>query len=436
MARRQRSVLVLAGIALPVFGAAALWLIPGSDPQPPSAVGKGATMSTPTTSAAQPRPMTFSLPLPDLGRYRGPHYPENMPLAGVLGAAMDLLNDDLGLDWEQPPRHTGVDSVHTFFMGVAGEAFTFNWFAREGQHPEESRLDPTLYWPDPATPYRRAMAAAGYTCEVLVRPGLTGPQRGSIDGPAVKQQIVACIADKGLPAIVVGVPKPNDFLLVTGYEDAGDTLTGWFSRGGGAEIHFAPDKMVRVTDWAARADLVVLLTAMQKRPAEEQAVRAALLQAEQLLRLREFGPFHAGPATFDVWADDLLADDPPPVGWGDDERPTREARRRFLICPSTWDLMERASYASFFLHRAAVLFPSAANELTAAEQNMGEISGAMLEACKLTGWDPGHPLPEAEQDKLLADPEVRRQAADVIRGCRAEWLEAADHVRSALAHTD
>lgn len=393
----------------------------------------------PTMTANQHRsgaewPRSYSLPLPDAARFQGPRYPQDMPEAGVLSAAMDLLGDDLGLRWDLPNQEgLRVSRPQVFFMGLTGEAFSFFWFPRSGQKPS---LDPTLYWPDPGTPFRRALAAAGYACETLVGPGLTARGRGSLDGNALKLRVVECLADRRWPAIVAGVPKAGDFLLVTGYEEGGDVLAGWVSRGGAADVRFEPGKRVTARDWARDADLVVLLTGRKKGPSERTAIRDALKQAARIMRPSRFGPFHAGPASFDVWAEAILSDGPTPTTDVNQPAGSLEARLRALIVPATWDLWERVDYARFFIDRAIAVFPNSREELSVARDHFSAISDGMAQACKLTGGNPENQLPASEMDQKLRDPAIRRQVADIFLRCRQSWLEAADHLAKALPMMD
>jgi hypothetical protein len=373
-------------------------------------------------------PAAFALPLPDLGRYEGiPRFPTNMPVSSVLRAAMQLIAEDLELQWEEPLHHgLRMDPAQAVFMGVTGEAFAFLWFSKG---PERPPLDATLYWPDPAAPYRRALTAAGFTCEVLMGPGLTGGQ--ALDPQTLKDRVRGCLLDERLPVILAGLPDLGSFMLVGGYDEGGDVLTGWTASGGSGEVLFDPNAKAQVRDWPAAAQLVVLLTGRQERTPLRATMRDALEQAVHLLRMSETGPYHAGSATFETWAEALLSDDPPDLSMPPNTPPTTiEGRRRWLICPATWDLMERASYAESFLSHAAKLFPAAADELDAAATCMGEVGGLMAQVEQAMGGragdDPALGYPKAD------DPEARRQAADLILHCRDKELAAADHLEAAL----
>lgn len=318
-------------------------------------------------------PESYALSLPDYTRFDGtPGFPSAMPLSNILRAALELMGEDLDLRWDASgPQGLRPDLVQLLFMGTTGEAFSFLWFPRT---PERPPLDPALYWPDPAAPYRRALGAAGFGCEVLVAPGLgDGTGEGqSLDAQTLRDRVRGCLAERELPAIIAGIPEPGSFLLVAGYEDDGNALIGWRGSGGGPVSRNAAD-MVRVSDWTAAARIVVLLTGYRECQPERETMRSALEQAIGLLRMTQAGPYHAGPATFEAWAQALLSDDPPDLSVPPNHRPQSvEGRRRWLICPSAWDLQERAYYAARSCDRAAVVLPEAAVELQAASACMSE----------------------------------------------------------------
>jgi hypothetical protein len=379
-------------------------------------------------------PVSFALPLPDLSRYEGiPRFPTNMPVSSVLRAAMQLVDEDLGLQWDLPQQHgLHMDEAQLLFMGVTGEAFAFLWFPKGTERPA---LDATLYWPDPGALYERSLEAAGFTCEVLLCPGLTeGSGQGQpFDARTLRDRVLSCLVDEGLPVILADLPEPGSFMLVSGYEEDGDVLTGWRARGGSGDVLFDPGAKVAARDWTGAAQLVVLLTGRQERLTEQATMRDALEQAIRLLRMREAGPYHAGPATFEAWAQALLSDDPPDPGMPPNTPPrSATARRRWLICPTTWDLMERASYANRFVRRGVMLFPAAADELEAAAACMSAVGDLMVQAGQAVGGGQG---PDEGWPKV-DDPEARRRVADLVLQCRDKELEAADHLAKALQAMD
>jgi len=388
------------------------------------------TLALALASAAEVNewPASFALPVPDYSRFEGvADPPSDMPVSSVLRAALELIGEDLDLQWGGPfQRGPRPDLTQAFLMGMTGEAFAFLWLPKDPGRPP---LDPTLYWPDPAAPYERSLAAAGFACEVLVRPRPDQP----LDGQMLKDRVRGCLADRHLPVIVAGVPDPWCFLLVTGYEEDGEVLNGWQASGGGAASR-DPADMTQVTGWTGEAQLVVLITGRQERPDERRVMREALGRAVGLMRMTEAGPYHSGPATYEAWAEAFRSDDPPDLSMSPNPAPTTKAGRyRWLICPGAWDLMERATYADKFIGRAAALFPDAAEELERAAKCMRDIGSLMVDAEKAMGGSRG-PNPEEGYPKA-DDPEVRCQVADMVLQCRDKQLEAAGYLEKALEAT-
>jgi len=210
--------------------------------------------------------------------------------------------------------------------------------------------------------------------------------------------------------------------LLTGYAQGGDALIGWDVEGGDDDgICFEPEKKLTVSDWFPKAGAVVLLTGKHARPAEQGVYREALRQGAWLLRVRESGHHHAGPATFDAWAKSL---DDPSLSADD---PATAKRRNELLDPMVWDLATRRHYGALFLIRAAELFPKAASDLQAAAACFRAEHDMMWEVNRVGGgqW-PGDKLPK------LADPAVRKQIAELLLKSRDKDLEAAESIERAL----
>ena len=149
--------------------------------------------------------------------------------------------------------------------------------------------------------------------------------------------------------------------------------------------------------------------------------RWARQQGLVFLRMREAGEHHAGPATFDAWAQ-LLAD---PTLSADGA--ATKSRRRGILDPMIWDLATRRHYGALFLKRAAELYPPAATHLEAAAACFRAEHDMMWKVNSVAGgkW-PGGDLPK------LGDPTIRKQIAAVLLEARGNDLEAADHIERAL----
>jgi hypothetical protein len=338
---------------------------------------------------------------------------------------MEFVGEDFGYT-TNPGRNViwRTNEAFPFFMGVWGDAFEFIWLRKEGV-PTEGDAGPDLG--DLPQRYATTLGAAGFDCEVLLRPGTTGqpPAAQPFDQATLRRRVVESIADRGWPVIMTEVPTPEHVFLVTGYDQGGEVLIGWSVEGGDDRgIGFEPEKRLEIAEWFPKISGVVLLTGKHPRPPEQPVYRQALEQGLRFLRRREAGPFHAGPATFDTWARSLgdatlSADDP-----------ATEKRRRDILHPMIWDLATRRWYGSLFLKRAAELLPDAADALKAAAHCFVAEHGLMWKVNRLAGgqW-PGDHLPK------LADPAVRQQIAEILLKCRDRDLEAAEHIEKALVAT-
>jgi hypothetical protein len=116
--------------------------------------------------------------------------PEDIPFPSVMRACLDFLGEDAGA---APIQAHGaewrLDHTYTFFMGVTGEAFRFEWLPKEGENPT---VGPEFSSVDPVLPFRRALEAAGYGVEILLRPlpGSTVPPDPRFDECSFRAAVV------------------------------------------------------------------------------------------------------------------------------------------------------------------------------------------------------------------------------------------------------
>jgi hypothetical protein len=109
-----------------------------------------------------------------------------------------------------------------------------------------------------------------------------------------------------------------------------------------------PDNKVSIDLWIDMAHLRIVPGEHGPVPSENEVVWNALARALRLLRSTESGESHAGPGVFMVWADAGLSDNPPERGQPE-RKPSVDDRYRWFVCPMTWEMMERATYAAVFL---------------------------------------------------------------------------------------
>ena len=348
---------------------------------------------------------------------------ECMPVPGVLRALMEFMGEDFGYTTNKGGNVTWrTNEAFPLFMGVWGDSFEFIWLRKDGAQAGDDAPPDTG---DMAQRFAATLEAAGFECEVALKPGPAGNRVGNLpfEQDLLRRRIVESIADWGWPAIALELPKRGHASIITGYDRAGEVLIGWGVEGGDDRgIQFEHEKQLAIGDWFAKAQGVVLLAGKHPRPPEPQVYRRALEQGLRFLRMREAGQFHAGPATFDAWAKSLEDET-----LSTDDAATAKRRRRILD-PMIWDLATRRHYGALFLRRAAELFPQAAADLVAAQECFRAEHDLMWEINRLGGakW-PGQELPQ------LIDPAVREMIAALILRARDKDIEAAAHIEAALA---
>ncbi len=295
-------------------------------------------------------------------------------------------------------------------MGLAtGEWFQNAWFTRD-QEPA-----PTLTSPLTAEPWQRAMAAAGYRATIVVR-----AQQEFADD-TLRAAVTDSIGVRGLPAILVGVPTPHDVFLATQYDDQGNTLRGWAVTGGNT-IRFDETEIRTLTEWQKQTHILVAPSMRITRAERRVVYRQALQRGLTMLREKEMGAFHAGPATYDAWQKALLDDSP-----AADEK-SLHARRVAAIEPLIWDLAERRAWAQVCLDDIAAETPEHAAELRAASTAAKQIHDHMWKINELAGGkEPGdRALPK------LHDADTRAAIADLLKKCQALDAEIAAHIEKSL----
>jgi hypothetical protein len=351
----------------------------------------------------------------------------------VLRGLVDILNEDMGLAWVEPQFGPAVNPVHVAFTAMTGDAFMHQWFTTV---PRDPKVAAELYLPDPSAMYQRALVAAGISCEVFAspRPPEADARLRPLNVPDLMQRVLASLVDRKMPVIVGGVPKPGDLMLVTGYEDGGNTLTGWSAEGGRDGITFRLADQKKASDWVGKVHLAVIPTGRVPRLSERQAVAQTLAEAERQMRQDQIGLVRTGTAFFEAWADAMEAGDVPSLSMFDPTSASPEQRRRWLVNPTAWDVDERSMYAAMYLQRAAEVYPEAAEQLNAARASLVEVSASANQIYHMMGLAPDDPPPAPGTG--VDDTAMRKQAADLIRGCKSKWIEAADHLAKGAAIID
>jgi hypothetical protein len=350
--------------------------------------------------------------------------PEDVPLASCLRACLEYLGDGLGC------RQIGLCGAdgglfcgYAYLLGVTGAAFRLSW--KPGWHGDN--VASFLVSDDPTEVFRRGFAAVGYECEIVCRAELRKQGRDTEDH--LRGCIVDSIAGKGRPVIAHGVIGPGDECIVTGYDDGGDALIGWnFFQNFpdcNAGVEFEPCGYFRKRDWFPDTRSLVFIGDKQARPARKDVYRESLEWALDVVRTpTRYGGRHNGLAAYDAWADHLCRDDP------FDTDDIGVLNERFGVHDDAVSTVaEGRWYASVFLAQAATTDPGLptpplyrAAACYAAEHDL------MWDVWRQVG---GIGRSE-EKARNLADRDVRRRIAEIIRQSRDLDAQAADHIEEAL----
>ena len=115
-----------------------------------------------------------------------------------------------------------------------------------------------------------AIDAIGLDAEVYFKPrdgDALPPGARAWDDAQVKEAVVTCLAERGLPVLLLVHPRPGFHSLVTGYRDAGSELVGWSVEGGEMHgIRFMPGRQRTFAGWEDHVRAAVIPTAWRARP--------------------------------------------------------------------------------------------------------------------------------------------------------------------------
>ncbi len=352
--------------------------------------------------------------------------PENLAMPSVMRALMDFLGEDLG--------HAGLeahgsawrrDLAYTYFAGTSGEAFRFVW----APAPQGDGLTTTDAPCDPVLGCAHAFAASGYEHDIVLHAGFAARLAKGAYACAgherLRSQLVRTISS-GRPVVAAGITGTCDVCLLTGFGDRGDIVLGWsISPGGDPGILFEPDRRLRFDDWYPTTNWMVFVGEKREQAPVPGARAAALKRAVGDLTTSLSGSCIVGPAAFESWARALR--DVSQYAGGD---PSGLHGRRAVTYPSIWQLAERRWYGARFIEDA---LPELSAHETALRAAMGIFDEEHDLMWRIDALVRGGSEDEADHLRNLADPGIRRQAADIVDACRDKDAEAADLLSSLAA---
>lgn len=352
----------------------------------------------------------------------GPRCPEDVPFPACLKACLEYMGDALGCrgvavrgdQWQ-------VGCGYAYLMGATGAAFRLAWTPGTW---EPANSDLMAMHDDPLAPFQRAFDAIGYTYALHLK--------DHADSEAMfRDCILTAITDQKRPVLALGVVGPPECCIITGFDDHGDTLIGWsFFQNlpeHAADLEFEPSGCFRKRAWFADTEGLILIGEKGVRPHPKEVYRRALAWALELARTPRVGPRSAGFAAYEAWAAALLKDEEFPHGDMDTLRMRHVAHNDAVstVAEGRW-------YGAQFLKDAAKYLPECLAELLSGAAAYEREHDLM---CKLWALQGGNGWSDAFV-RNLADPEVRKESAALVRAARDEEARAIERIEKALAKLD
>jgi hypothetical protein len=273
---------------------------------------------------------------------------------------------------------------------------------------------------DPVEPVRRAFEAVGYGMTVDRAPAGSDPE-------AVRRRILESIGRDGRPVLGFGVVGPPECGVITGFDEGGEVLIGWSffqdDRAFAEGLGFEETGYFRKRDWLEATEWLVYIGEKEAPPPATTTDRRALEWALEVMRRPEVRGRANGHAAYDAWAEAMLDDDAFTV-----ERDLL-AERKMVVGDALNMVLEGRWTAGDFVREIADRTPEMAGALETAAAHFRAEQDLMQELLEhLGGWE----LSPTTLEKL-ADPDVRRRAASLIREARDRDLAAADQIERACA---
>ncbi len=364
----------------------------------------------------------------------GPRCPEDFSFPSSLRAALEYLGDRQAgcnatllaagtRDWQ-------LGCSYALHMVTSGLAFQQLWRAGDWEWGDEV----IRMTPEPLGPFRHAIAAAGYSFEVLTNPtAANGGTRFAALAPTADEATfrarIAGSLQAGRPVLALGVIGPPECGLLTGYDEGGDVLIGWSVFQGFPDMNegvaFEPTGEYRVRGWFAHTPALILLGERGEPPPLQDTLREAYRRAVVLVRTPEMNGYSGGLAAFDTWAA-ALEDD---ANWPEDMavRRTRYGRHQTEV----GQVAEGRWYASLILaaHAGNEGHVSAPEHLLAAAACYARIHRLMWDV-----WGAAGGIGDDDAKVVQGTGrDARRRIAALLREARDADAEAAEHLERAIA---
>jgi hypothetical protein len=342
--------------------------------------------------------------------------PEDICFPSCMRSLLEFLPDE-GYGCMHTARTSTITfCTYAYIAGISGAAWHNAW--GEGWQTDNAAL--IFMSDDPDAPYERTLRNLGYEYEFL-----HAEDRGRFRQAAVES------IQRGVPVVAIGVIGPPEACLIAGYDQGGDVAVGWsffqYFPDENPDPEFEPNGMFRKRDWVDACEGMILLGEKSERPKQKEILRDAMRWAVEIARTPEVtrygGKRWTGLASYEAWAEHLLRDDEF-VGVDDAALWQRFLAHDFAVGA----LAEARWYGSVFLAQSAGVDDRAAQEILQAAACYAEEHALMWKVWGAVGGIGQSP----EKAQKLAEPEVRREIANLVLCARDKDVEAVGYLEQAL----
>lgn len=337
-----------------------------------------------------------------------------------------------------------------YLLSACGGAFRLLWRKDEWFG---GNVDLFFMEPDPLTPYRRGLAAAGWTGTVLINDSssfddeqtnsearLEHLQSNLCSDEGIYRERIITSIDAGRPVIAFGVVGPPEASIVAGYDAGGDVLIGWSmfqehldpthdTTPGGADEMNPPAAIeengyFRQTDWFRRTLGIITLD----DPCEidrDGVYRTTAEWIPKIIQRPSVNEFHTGLGAYNAYIACLTDDSQFPS----DDLPAL-AQRKMVHYDAMTMIAERSGGARFVEEMAGrERFAAAREELMTTSGRFARVVEQMEAWWKIVGpiWSD-----EEAQIRAVGDPKIRAAFIPHIEVARDADGEAAKLMEKAM----
>lgn len=327
--------------------------------------------------------------------------------------------------------YLGQDVSYARLLAASGAAFRLLW---NPEHWDGGNVDIMAMHTDPTVPLRRTCQAAGWDFRLLFKAEAHGLSQLDSDRVSTgrRDDFIALIRteiDAGRPLIGFGIIGPPEACIIAGYQEEGEVLVGWnffqempeYASG----IETEPCGYFRRRGWYEHPDTIGLmaLPGLAPAPHPRKLLTDTLTFALEAMENPQVAHRASGFAAYEAWARALLQEDQFPAG-----APLPMLLERLMCQVDAMTMVgEGRDYAAQLLVAQAQEFPEVASDLIAA----AECLRRERELVEQMAVHLGSFAMDEKAARRLAQPDVRRRLAALIRDCATADQQAAAHLRSA-----